>query len=128
MKQQVGTFSSKVLSLFPSLPIVVDTPIYLSNTNITHMQQAHPEAYQKYGADIETILAYPDYIGINKKDSSVEFVREYQIDHEFVKVAVRVSTNGVYYARSLYILNNNRVQNFIKKGTLVKLTTPEKQI
>ena len=128
MKKQVGSFSAEVLSLFPALPIAVDTPIYLSDTNVAHMQQAHPQAYQKYGVDLETILANPDYIGVNKKDFSIEFVREYQIDDEFVKVAVRVSANGVYYARSLYVLNNNRVQNFIKKGTLVKLTTPKKQV
>lgn len=40
------------------------------------------------------------------------------IDHEHVKVAVRVSNNGLYFARSLYVLNEKRVENFIQKGTL----------
>ena len=44
----------------------------------------------------------------NKKDNSLEFV----------KVAVRISLNGNVFARSMYILNNNRVKNFITKGTL----------
>ena len=43
------------------------------------------------------------------------------IDNEYVKVAVRVASSGKYYARSLYVLNHNRVHNFIKKGTLKRV-------
>ena len=66
-------------------------------------------------------IGSPDYIGVNQKDDSVEFVKEYFVAGDFVKVAVRVSAKNNYYARSLYILNPNRVKNFIAKGTLVKL-------
>ena len=49
-----------------------------------------------------------------------EFVKEYLINGDYVKVAVRVSAGNKYYARSLYVLNPNRVKNFIARGTLVK--------
>ena len=42
------------------------------------------------------------------------------INNEYVKVAVRISSSGIFYARSLYVLNSNRVKNFINKGTLIK--------
>jgi len=62
-------------------------------------------------------------VGMNPKDGSIEYVREFLLDGEFVKVAVRVSGSGNLYARSMYVLNRQRVQNFIDNGTLKKLLT-----
>jgi len=118
--KQIATFSKKVTKHLP-VNIPEHTPILLGDSNIQHMMSSHPNDYLKYGADIEEILKNPNYIGFNKKDSSIEFVKEYVINNEFVKVAVRVSGSNQYYARSLYILNNNRVHNFIAKGTLLKV-------
>ncbi len=39
-----------------------------------------------------------------------------------IRAKVRVSQGGNFYARSLYILNPTRVQNFITSGTLKPLT------
>lgn len=85
------------------------------------MQNSHPADYAKYGANISDILSSPDYVRVNQKDNSIEYVKEYKVDGDFVKVAVRVSSGGNFYARSLYILNSNRVQSFIAKGTLKKI-------
>lgn len=119
MKRQVGQFSSHIINLL-GLNIEVGTPIYISDTNIAHMKSSHPNDFIKYGGDIEHIISAPDYVGKNIKDNSIEFTKEYLIDGEFVKVAVRVSSSGVFYARSMYTLNSNRVKNFIRKGTLIK--------
>ncbi len=55
------------------------------------------------------------------QDGHVEiWDKEYKIHDEYVKVAVRVSGGGTYYARSLYVLNKRMVINFIKKQTLIK--------
>lgn len=116
-RMKIGYFSSTVINAL-GLDIPVGTPIYISDSNIEHMKSSHPEDYQKYGCDISDIIAFPDYVGRNTKDNSIEFTKEYIIDGKFVKVAVRVSTKNVYYARSLYVLNSNRVRNFIEKGTL----------
>ena len=84
------------------------------------MKSSHPSDYAKYGSELSSILAAPDYVGQNPSDGSIEFVKEFLSDGEYVKVAVRLSQSDRYYARSLYVLNNNRVINFIKKGTLKK--------
>ena len=118
--QQIGTFSEKVIKHLPD-NIAENTPIFLGTSNIQHMQSRHPNDYAKYGTDISNIINNPDYIGVNNKDDSIEFVKEYLVDNEFVKVAVRVNNSNKYYARSLYILNNNRVRNYIQKGTLIKV-------
>jgi len=85
------------------------------------MQSSHPKDYAKYGSELSNILASPDYVGQNPSDGSIEYVKEFVVNGEYVKVAVRLTQTDRYYARSLYVLNKNRVQNFIKKGTLIKV-------
>ena len=101
-----------------NLDISGDRNIYFGDSNEQHMKSKHPKDYEKYGSQIEAILATPDYVGINASNNSIEYVKEFKIDNEFVKIAVRVTTHNKYYARTLYVLNNNRVNNFIQKGTL----------
>lgn len=120
MAQEVGKVSAKVISLLGA-SLQIDQPIYIGPSNIAHMQSRHPADYAKYGQYIPQILAAPDYVGTNPADGSIEYVKDFQINGEFVKVAVRLSGSGVLYARSLYVLNPNRVQNFIQKGTLKKV-------
>lgn len=117
--QKVGTISPRVAATL-GLSGVDNAPIYLGATNIAHMQSRHPADYQKYSREIPNILAAPDYVGLNQKDGSIEYVKGFIVDGEYVKVAVRVSSSGTHYARSLYTLNSNRVRNFITKGTLKK--------
>ena len=119
-RKKIGCFTSSVIELL-NLDIPAGTPIYIADTNIEHMSTAHPDDFKKYGNNIADIIAHPDYVGKNAKDNSIEYTKEYVINNDFVKVAVRVTTHNVYYARSLYVLNPNRVKNFIKKGTLKKL-------
>ncbi len=117
----IARLSDDVLSLL-NIPPPQDKNVYIGATNIQHMQSSHPADYQKYHSDISLIIEHPDYVGLNKKDNSIEFVKEYLVDNEFVKVAVRISSSNRYYARSIYILNNRRVKNFIAKNTLIPLT------
>lgn len=119
-RKKIGEFSSNVIKTL-GLNIPVGTPIYIADSNVEHMKSSHLKDFNKYGNDIETIISFPDYVGKNTKDNSIEFTKEYQQNNDYVKVAVRVSLQNIYYARSLYILNPNRVKNFIAKGTLQKL-------
>ena len=47
------------------------------------MKKAHPGDYQKYGKNIKLILAQPDYVGLNPKDNSIEYVKEFMIENEY---------------------------------------------
>lgn len=118
--EQVGKIKSQVINAL-GLNLAVDTPIFIGESNIAHMKSSHPSDFAKYGASIAEILDSPDYARVNPKDGSIEYVKEYKIDGDYVKVAVRVSCGGNLYARSLYILNSNRVKAFIAKGTLKKI-------
>ena len=115
----IGTLSDKIINIL-NLSYITDKNIYIGETNIEHMKTSHPDDYSKYKDKIPEILKNPDYIGKNSKDDSIEFVKEFIINHEYVKVAVRVSSKNRLYACSVYVLNRRRVKNFIEKGTLKK--------
>ncbi len=121
MATQIGIITQNIIDILGITDIKPNTPILLGDTNIQHMKASHPKDYQKYSSHITNILSSPDYVGINKKDNSIEYVKEFKVDNEFVKVAVRISLNGKVFARSVYVLNKNRVYNFISKGTLKKV-------
>lgn len=114
---KIGAVSPKLKSIL-ALDTLLDENIYIGKSNIEHMEKTHPQDFEKYKDDIEFIIKAPDYVGINPKDNSIEYVKEYKIDNEFTKVAVRVSTKNKYFVRSIYTLNNKRVQNFIKANKL----------
>lgn len=121
--QTISKFSSAVIQKL-NLNIPAETPIYLGQSNIDHMITKHPDDYSAYSAYMSQILDSPDFVGINPSDNSIEFVKEIKLTTgEYVKVAVRISNSGKYFARSLYKLNPNRVNNFIKKGKLIKLNS-----
>lgn len=121
MPNIVGNISSSIDKIL-NITVEQDRNIYIGKSNIQHMQISHPGDYAKYGTYLCTILQNPDYVGLNPNDNSIEYVKEFPIESEFVKVAVRITQSSQkYYARSLYVLNNNRVHNFIKAGTLHKL-------
>ena len=120
MRKKIGALSAQIIEVL-ELDIPAGTPIYIADSNIEHMKTSHPNDFEKYGDELKNIISNPDYVGKNVKDDSIEFTKEYCIDGEYVKVAVRVSTHSIYYARSMYVLNPKRVKNFIAKGTLKKL-------
>ena len=90
---KVGTVSENVKKLL-GLSSMGDDNIYMSATNITHMETSHPSDYAKYKDQIQNILAYPDYVGQNPNDNSIEYVKNFIIDNEYVKVAVRLSSGS----------------------------------
>lgn len=119
MIQKVGIVTKEVEHLL-GICVSGDRTIYLGDTNRSHMRDSHPEAFEKYGKELHHILAAPDYVGQNPSDGSIEYVKEFLCDGEYVKVAVRLAKSTRFYARSLYVLNPSRVRNYIKKGTLKK--------
>lgn len=116
----IGHFSQTVIDLL-KLDIVAGTPIYIGENNIEHMKKRHPFEFDAYFPCIEEIIQFPDYVGTDKKNGSIDFVKNYEIDGNYIQVSVRVSENGRYYARTLFSLMTYKADRYIAKGTLKKL-------
>ena len=117
--KHIATLDDKIFKILGISPFE-DNKVYVGETNIRHIEAKHKDDFDKYFLHISDIINKPDYVGLNVKDNSIELVKEFCVDNNYVKVAVRISNNRKLFARSLYTLNTNRVKNFIKKGTLKK--------
>lgn len=77
--KQVGVLCQRVIDLL-GLSMTKGQSILLGESNIAHMVSRHPEDYALYGEYIPLILSMPDYVALNTKDESIEYVKEVQMD------------------------------------------------
>lgn len=119
MTKEIGHFSEKVIDLL-KLDIEPNTPIYIGDSNIEHIKKRHPYEYETYFPNIEEIIAEPDYVGQSPSDQSIAFVKTYQFDSEYIRVAVRITASGRHYAKTLHLLSTCNADRYIDKGTLIK--------
>jgi len=110
-RKKIGEFSQLVIDTL-QLDVAVGTPIYVGESNLRHMSQRHPKAFKKYGDRISRVISEADWVAL-ADDSSVEFVKMFG---QHIKVAVRISVAGDYYARTLFHVEPNLANNKIKQG------------
>lgn len=106
-----------------NLDVLPGTPVFIGETNLEHIKSRHPYEYEKYLPDIGTIIDSPDYVGLSPKDSSILFVKLYEVNGEYIRVAVRITSGGRCYAKTLHLLSTCNAERYIEKGTLKKLDT-----
>ena len=119
MNRQIGKISKKVIRIL-DLQYEEEQPIFIGDANIKHMKEEHPNDFKKYGSNIEDIIKHPTYLARNEKKKSIEFIKEYKIDSEFVLVAVRVSNNNVHFARTMYIMAQEKVEKYFRYNYFYK--------
>ena len=119
MNKQIGKVNKKVIKLL-GLDYNEEKPIFIGDSNIKHMIDEHPKDFEKYGACIGDIINAPTYLARNEKKKSIEYIKQYKIDNEYVLVAVRVSNNNVHFARTMYIMADEKVEKYFKHNYFYK--------
>ena len=120
-ERKLGAFSQEVIDVL-NLNISAGTPIYIGESNVELIKIRHIYEYEKYFDDIEEIVENPDYVGRNPHDNSILFVKLYEVNGEYIRVAVKVSPSGKHYARTLHLLSTCNAERYIEKQTLKRLT------
>ncbi len=92
----------------------------MGTSNLLHMKEKHPEDFEKYRIDIENIIKKPTYLARNEKKKSIEFIKEYRLNNDFVLVAVRVSSQNVHFARTMYVMADEKVEKYFKYNYFYK--------
>jgi hypothetical protein len=120
--ERIGAISEEVKAAL-GLELDVGTPIYIGPTNKEHMEREHPSEYHRYSRFIPDIVSAPDFVGLNRKDGSIEYIKTFATaGGNFLKVAVRISNDGFLFVRSLYEIFERTVMSRAEKGTLHRLT------
>ncbi len=115
MNKQIGKVNKKVIKLL-ELGYENELPIFLGDTNIEHMKRQHAEDYKKYGNDIAEIINKPTYVAKNPNQGSIEYIKEYKVDNEFILVAVRISSKGTMFAKTLFKMTERKKNIYLSKG------------
>lgn len=115
MNKEIGKLNWRVIKLL-NLEYKQEIPIILGSSNIEHMKRKHLEDYKKYGKDIQKIIKNPTYVAKNPKQDSIEYIKEYKIDNEFVLVAVRITNKGMLFARTLFTMTDRKKNIYLNKG------------
>lgn len=113
MRKQIGKVNKKVIKIL-NLDYKEELPIILGETNIEHMKSQHPKDYEKYGKNINEIVQNPTYIAKNPNQGSIEYIKEYKINNDFVLVAVRISNNGTMFAKTLFTMTERKINIYLK--------------
>lgn len=123
--EQVGELSEAVITVL-GLNLTAGMKIFIGQSNIEHMKKDHFREFNQYFSYLPTIIASPDFVGINQKDGSIEYIKDLSVvpNGNSIKVAVRISGDGLLFARTIYEIFGTTVANRIKDGTLKRLTKP----
>ena len=113
MNKQIGKVTKKIIKIL-GLEYDEEEPIFIGDANLNHMQEKHPEDFAKYVSQLEDIIKNPTYLARNEKKKSIEFIKEYKIDNDFVLVAVRVSNKNVHFVRTMYVMADEKVEKYFK--------------
>lgn len=116
----IAHISQEVVDIL-ELDIAPNTPVFIGETNLEHIKSRHPYEYDKYLPDVGNIINLPDYVGLSRKDNSILFVKLYEVNGEYIRVAVRITSGGKCYAKTLHLLSTCNAERYIEKGTLKKL-------
>lgn len=118
-KRQVGFITQTTINLLGLSHIEPNKEICVGPTNINHMQRSHPEDFARYGKCLEEVIQSPHYVMLHPSNGSIRFIREYIEDGERVLVAVRASSGGSFFARSLYIIEEAKLESYRSTGNLM---------
>lgn len=118
----IGYISQAVIKTL-GLHITPNTPVFIGESNIEHIKKPHPYEFDKYYRDISIIINSPDYVGINPKNNSILFVKQYKVNGEYIRAAVKITSNGKYFAKTLHSLSTCNAERYLEKGTLKRLDT-----
>jgi len=94
------------------------------------MKTKHPNDFNKYGNNIADIISSPTYLARNEKKKSIEFIKEFKIDNDFVLIAVRVSgsVSGSYFARTMYVMSDEKIEKYFKHNYFIKVEKNKKYV
>jgi len=111
---QIGTLNKKIIDLIKL--DVEEQAILIGDQNIEHMKKEHPEDFEKYGDKIAEIISSPTYICKHPKKLSIEFVKVYEVDNEYVLVAVRATGKGKLFTRTLFVMADEKIDKYRAKN------------
>lgn len=122
---EIGKINEIVIQML-NLSLDPDTPVFMGETNLQHMRDEHPDDFLKYGDKVAEILQTPDFVAKHPKKDSIEFIKRFYDEdiEDYVLVAVRATKSQVHFARTLFVMADDKVTQYNKKNALKPYKKP----
>lgn len=115
-QEQIGVLDKKVIDLL-GLSMQEGTAIFCGPANTEHMKTEHPGDFEMYGDKMNDIIKNPTYVSLNPSKGSIEYIKVFVTENEdHVLVAVRASGRGVLFARTLFVMSDEKVEKYHLKN------------
>ena len=116
----LGTLNKFIIDEF-HLNLKEGQPIYIGESNLNHIKSEHPADFELYSDKLEEIINTPDYIAKHpKKNSAIEYIKIYKNENnDHVLVAVRATGSGTLFARTLFVMDKEKVEKYKNKNALI---------
>ncbi|MEG1142279.1 MAG: hypothetical protein RSE41_07535 [Clostridia bacterium] len=98
--------------------IIIFTWLYvvpIVKSNVSEIYSYIPEGINQ----IENIIKYPTYIAKHPKDGSIEYIKKYILNNEYVFVAVRVTSNNINFVRTMFVMTDKKVNIYINNNYFI---------
>ena len=79
-----------------------------------HSYDSSDMSAQEMCSLIPEIIDNPDYLGIRKKDMSIQFIKRYSNN---MLVAVRMDNKGKLLFRTMYTITESQLSDYLRKGS-----------
>ncbi|MEF3302441.1 PBECR3 domain-containing polyvalent protein [Paenibacillus sp. GYB003] len=117
----VGKITQNVIDAL-QLSLKADMPIYIGDQNIAHMSKEHPADFQTYFPYLRDILQNPDYVALHPKRGSLEYIKVFREERDvYVLVAVRLTSKKKLFARTLFVMSEDKVAKYREEGSLKRV-------
>jgi hypothetical protein len=117
MAKKIGEIKQREIDLL-GLSLPVGTAILCGEQNIDHMKAEHADDYAKYGHHLESIIESPKYVSLHPTDGSIQYIQEFNdaSTGDRVLVAVRAAKSGKFFARTLFVMSQEKWEHYNAKG------------
>ena len=115
-KDYVGKLKTEIIEML-DLPYE-NRDIFIGGTNKKHIRKKHRKEFDKYFDKIPEIIERPTYVGVHPSRGGIEFIKKYD---ENILVAIQASNRDVLYVRSMYMITEDKINNYLENGTMKKM-------
>ncbi|MCR1899016.1 PBECR2 nuclease fold domain-containing protein [Irregularibacter muris] len=116
----IGRLSAEVIDYFNLNCSPCNIVLWADRLKYTEKHKTDFKSEQEYYRHIEeipNIISNPDYIGLHPSNNSIQYIKK--IDENML-IGIRLKPTGDLNFRSAYPITQEKLNSYLKAGTLVK--------